>query len=66
MAKNQLHAEKNTETDSFKKRINSVKLTSLLEITKAINSNLPTEGLFKLYENILVNELNIGKIALFC
>jgi sigma-B regulation protein RsbU (phosphoserine phosphatase) len=65
MAKNQLHAEKNTETDSFKKRINSVKLTSLLEITKAINSNLPTEGLFKLYENILVNELNIGKIALF-
>jgi sigma-B regulation protein RsbU (phosphoserine phosphatase) len=65
MAKNQLHAEKNTETDSFKKRINNVKLTSLLEITKAINSNLPTEGLFKLYENILVNELNIGKIALF-
>jgi sigma-B regulation protein RsbU (phosphoserine phosphatase) len=65
MAKSQLFAEKNTETDSFRKRIANIKLSSLLDITKAINNNLPTERLFKIYENVLINELNIGKIALF-
>jgi sigma-B regulation protein RsbU (phosphoserine phosphatase) len=65
MAKSQLLAEKSTENDNFRKRIANIKLTSLLEITKAINNNLSTDRLFKLYENILTNELNIGKIALF-
>jgi sigma-B regulation protein RsbU (phosphoserine phosphatase) len=65
MAKSQLLAEKSTENDNFRKRIANIKLTSLLEITKAINNNLSTDRLFKLYENILINELNIGKIALF-
>jgi sigma-B regulation protein RsbU (phosphoserine phosphatase) len=65
MAKNQLITEKNHSADSFKKRINNIKLSSLLEITKAINNNLPTDRLLELYENILVNDLSIGKIALF-
>jgi sigma-B regulation protein RsbU (phosphoserine phosphatase) len=65
MAKSRLLAEKITSNDSLKRRIANIKLTSLLDITKAINSNLPTDRLFKLYENILINELNIGKIALF-
>ena len=65
MAKSQLLAEKSTDNDSFRKRIANIKLTSLLDITKAINNNLPTDRLFKLYENVLINELNIGKIALF-
>jgi phosphoserine phosphatase RsbU/P len=65
MAKSQLLAEKSTENDNFRKRIANIKLTSLLDITKAINNNLSTDRLFKLYENILINELNIGKIALF-
>ncbi len=65
MAKSQLLAEKSTYNESFRRRIANIKLTSLLDITKAINNNLPTDSLFKLYENILINDLNIGKIALF-
>jgi sigma-B regulation protein RsbU (phosphoserine phosphatase) len=65
MAKSQLLAEKSADTDSFRKRIANIKLTSLLDITKAINNNLATDRLLKLYEDVLIKELNIGKIALF-
>lgn len=65
MGKSQLIAEKRAENESYRKRIANIKLNSLLEITKAINSNLPTDQLFKLYENVLIEALNIGKIALF-
>ena len=41
------------------------KLKSLLEITTAINDNLPTEGLLELYSNTLRNDLNIQKLLLF-
>ncbi|NEN25468.1 SpoIIE family protein phosphatase [Cryomorpha ignava] len=41
------------------------KLKTLLEITKAINDNLSTEGLLKAYREIVEKELLIGRLALF-
>lgn len=48
-----------------KRKIKDLKLLSLLEVTKAINNNFSTDQLFKLYEMILRDQLNIGKLALF-
>jgi len=41
------------------------KLDFLLNISLAINDNLPTKELFKRYESILRNDLNIGKVLLY-
>lgn len=43
----------------------SFKLNSLLEITQAINSNLPIAGLLNKYRSILQDELNIGKVIIY-
>lgn len=48
-----------------KKRVSDVKLHALLEVTKAINSNKSVEQLLRIYQEILVHELHIGKLALF-
>ena len=40
------------------------KLNALLEIAQAITSNLPVSDLLKRYQNILMQELNIGKILI--
>src|SRR4051812_36922333 len=42
-----------------------MKLNLLLEVTKAINNNLSKEGLLKIFEDFLRNELHIGKLVLF-
>lgn len=41
------------------------KLDSLLEITNAINDNLPVNELLSTFRNLLISELNIGKLAVF-
>lgn len=41
------------------------KLDTLLNITKAINNNLPTRKLLSQYERLLRDELNIGKLAIY-
>lgn len=41
------------------------KLNALLQITTAINNNLPDSELFILFENILQEKLNIGKAVIF-
>jgi len=41
------------------------KLDSLLDITQAINNNLSMEGLLLKYEQLLRNQLNIGKVLVF-
>ncbi|MCY1636081.1 GAF domain-containing SpoIIE family protein phosphatase [Marinifilum sp. D737] len=41
------------------------KLDQILKITQAINENLSVEDLLKQYEDILFNELKIGKIVVF-
>jgi sigma-B regulation protein RsbU (phosphoserine phosphatase) len=46
-------------------RIKDLKLNALLEVTKAINSNSPTDELLRRFEDILRNQLNIGRLVLF-
>jgi sigma-B regulation protein RsbU (phosphoserine phosphatase) len=40
-------------------------MKSLLQVTEAINSNVSARGLLKLYENMLVKQLGIKKVAIF-
>jgi len=42
-----------------------LELNALLEITQAINSNLPEESLYKIFNFTLRSNLNLTKIALF-
>lgn len=55
--------DKKASADRLK--ISKFKLDSLLDITLSINANLPTEDLLLKYENILRNNLSIGKILIF-
>jgi sigma-B regulation protein RsbU (phosphoserine phosphatase) len=50
---------------NLSKKIKDIKLNSLLEITKAINHNYTTEQLLEIFEAVLKNELNIGKLVLY-
>jgi sigma-B regulation protein RsbU (phosphoserine phosphatase) len=45
--------------------IKELELNALLEITQAINNNLPAESLYKIYNFTLRSNLNIRKLALF-
>lgn len=45
--------------------IKELEINALLEITQAINSNLPEESLYKIYNFTLRSNLNIEKLALF-
>lgn len=53
--------------NSFKSKyaLKELELNSLLEITQAINNNLPQESLYKIYEFTIRANLNIKKLALF-
>jgi sigma-B regulation protein RsbU (phosphoserine phosphatase) len=55
------------QSKNSKKRIQlgKFKLDTLLEITQAINNNLSKDELIGIYEQILVDELKIGKLLLF-
>jgi phosphoserine phosphatase RsbU/P len=48
-----------------KSKLLEVKLASLLEVTKAINSNAKTPELLKIYETVLKEQLNVGKLVLY-
>lgn len=45
--------------------VKDVKLNAILEMTKAINNNLSTSQLLDIYQDILENRLNVGKLVLF-
>ncbi|MBX9852512.1 MAG: PP2C family protein-serine/threonine phosphatase [Cytophagaceae bacterium] len=45
--------------------LREMELTSLLEITQAINSNLPEESLYKIYHFTTIASLHIKKLALY-
>lgn len=45
--------------------VKDVKLTALLEMTKAINNNVSTSQLLDIYQEILENRLKVGKLVLF-
>ncbi len=57
MEPSKLHSHSNTVKD--------VKLTALLEMTKAINNNVTTAQLLDIYQEILENRLKVGKLVLF-
>jgi phosphoserine phosphatase RsbU/P len=46
-------------------KVSEFKLTTLLEMTNAINNNLPEDELFILFQYILEHQLNIGKALIF-
>jgi phosphoserine phosphatase RsbU/P len=48
-----------------KLNLKELELTSLMEITQAINANLPEESLYKIFHFTLIANLRIGKLALF-
>lgn len=48
-----------------KTKLLDVKLASLLEVTKAINSNVRTPELLKIYESVLRHQLSVGKLVLY-
>lgn len=48
-----------------KLKIINFKLNALLEITQAINANMPVSDLLILYKNIILENLKIGKILIF-
>ena len=63
-----------SEFDFFKKRLGQTErllavkqqqIDSLLEITRAVNNNMPITALSRIYENILHAQLGVTKIALF-
>ena len=45
--------------------VKDLKLSSLLEITQAINANLPETSLYKIFQFTLLANLSVGKLALF-
>jgi len=56
---------KNGEDRRSRPRLKDFKLNALLEVTKAINNNFPTSELLTIYEQIVRDKLNIGKLVLF-
>src|SRR5258708_3935568 len=55
------------DESSLRKKIEKkeLELNALLEITQAINSNVPEESLYKIFNFTLRSNLNIKKLALF-
>ena len=45
--------------------VKDLKLSALLEMTKAINNNLSTSQLLDIYQDVLENRLKVGKLVLF-
>jgi phosphoserine phosphatase RsbU/P len=54
-----------TRASMSKSKQLELKLASLLEVTKAINSNAKTPELLKIYESVLRQQLNVGKLVLY-
>jgi len=66
--------EEFSELNFFKKRLGSIErllsikqlqIDSLLDITRAVNSNMPITALARIYENILHAQLGVRQLALF-
>ena len=57
--------EKSTTTQTHELLVKDLKLSSLLEITQAINANLPESSLYKIFQFTLLANLSVGKLALY-
>lgn len=53
------------KTSKKRLKLSNFKLNSLLDITQAINENLSKRDLLRRYENLLREELGIGKIVVY-
>ena len=40
-------------------------LRSLLQVSEAVNQNMPANALYQMYQNILVAQLNVQSLLLF-
>lgn len=56
-----------SNSKNIKKRLQlgKFKLDKLLEVTKGINNNIPQTELYNIYKEVLIDELNIGKLLLY-
>lgn len=54
-----------SKISSNRLQLTTFKLKALLNITQAINENLTQEELLKIYERLLKQDLNIGKVLVF-
>ncbi|MDJ1503255.1 PP2C family protein-serine/threonine phosphatase [Xanthocytophaga agilis] len=52
------------ESPEYQLHVKQMELNSLLEVTQAINNNLPEEALYKIYHFILRGNLHINKLLL--
>ena len=57
--------EKTVSINSHDLLVKDLKLSSLLEITQAINANLPETSLYKIFQFTLLANLSVVKLALF-
>jgi phosphoserine phosphatase RsbU/P len=55
-------AEKKTQADLY---IKQLQLHWLLQVTKAINYNLPSNQLFEIYETVMLDHLRVKKVSLY-
>ncbi|MFY0651908.1 MAG: PP2C family protein-serine/threonine phosphatase [Cyclobacteriaceae bacterium] len=53
------------QSHSTQTNIKDLELNALLEVTQAINNNLPEESLYKIYKFTLLADFNVKKLALF-
>ncbi|MEO9964442.1 MAG: PP2C family protein-serine/threonine phosphatase [Reichenbachiella sp.] len=53
------------QTKTIESNLKELELNSLLEVTEAINNNLPEESLYKIYHFTLLANLKVKKLALF-
>jgi len=60
-----LKENKLSRTSISRLQLTTFKLQALLNITQAINENLSQDELLKIYEKLLTQDLNIGKVLVF-
>lgn len=53
------------KTKTIESNLKELELNALLEVTEAINNNLPEESLYKIYHFTLLANLKVKKLALF-
>ena len=56
---------KKIHIDESNLNVKDIKLNALLKMTKAINNNLSTSQLLDIYQDVLENQLKVGKLVLF-
>lgn len=60
-----LSGENTTQALETQLSLKNLELTSLLEVTQAINANLPESALYKIFHFTLIANMHIPKLALF-